>query len=357
MNDQQIDDLIAYLQSIQIAARGLPGRARPTRDQADGRSDAAVTPTRRSAGRLVQRRAYSAPAATRRAGPTASPSVGGGGAYGPEPHRRRRAAPVPDTPSDQVDFVTTGAELGKRYGTGGIGSMAPAVRSTPSRRCGHAGGGMPGFGADAHRRPDPGRSSSTSGASDAMHATSTLLADRPGTRASAASSSSSSPSVVLLGSVYLILATNIGARLGFLVALAGLVRLAVDHGHRLVDRTASASQGRDADRGSRSQVVTAIARRTADATRRRPRRSTTRSTVPDRRSAPEHGRPPGRRRLDDRRLAKPAAVADRESGQRRSGRRHAVDRRRRRHSEFQAADSTTSRRRRSTRAASRYADC
>ena len=49
-----------------------------------------------------------------------------------------------------------------------------------------------------------------------------LARHRLGARASAASSSWSSRVVVLCGSVYLMLATNIGARLGFLLAVAGL---------------------------------------------------------------------------------------------------------------------------------------
>ena len=45
---------------------------------------------------------------------------------------------------------------------------------------------------------------------------------------------------VLCGSVYLLLATNLGARLGFLVAMAGLVRLAGADGRVLGGSTASA---------------------------------------------------------------------------------------------------------------------
>ena len=46
-----------------------------------------------------------------------------------------------------------------------------------------------------------------------------------------------------VGSVYLILATNLGARLGFLVALTGAGRVDVADGHRLVRSTASVCKG------------------------------------------------------------------------------------------------------------------
>ena len=99
---------------------------------------------------------------------------------------------------------------------------------------------MPGFGANPNVDADPGDepcdetrpgtcsprtrsrpSSTTSGASDASPPYS-LFAGIAGTPASGASSSSLVAVVVLMGSVYLILATNIGARLGLLVALTGL---------------------------------------------------------------------------------------------------------------------------------------
>ena len=63
----------------------------------------------------------------------------------------------------------------------------------------------------------------------------TLAGNRTGSPNSAASSPSSSVSCILCGSVYLILGTNIGARLGFLVAFAGARRLDVPHGRHLVD--------------------------------------------------------------------------------------------------------------------------
>ena len=58
---------------------------------------------------------------------------------------------------------------------------------------------------------------------------------------------------VLCGSVYLVLGTNLGARLGFLVALSGLGRLDGADGRRSGGSTASVSRG-PSRRGRRARA-------------------------------------------------------------------------------------------------------
>ena len=60
--------------------------------------------------------------------------------------------------------------------------------------------------------------------------------------------------VVLCGSIYMIMATNMGARLAFLVVLAALVRLVDAHGHHVVDlRHRPEGPRPDVGRGARAR--------------------------------------------------------------------------------------------------------
>jgi mono/diheme cytochrome c family protein len=74
------------------------------------------------------------------------PGPAGGGAYGPNLTGGSETRQFPQI-SDQVDFVTKGAEFGKPYGSHGIGQMAPASRiDSETVGASAAGGGMPMFG-------------------------------------------------------------------------------------------------------------------------------------------------------------------------------------------------------------------
>jgi mono/diheme cytochrome c family protein len=113
MNDQQISDLIAYLQSIQLTADQAKAQAAPL-----GTNGAALFD------------AYCARCHTK-GWSFGEPQTSGGGAYGPNLTNGTSERQFPDR-KDQIDFVTTGVEPYKGYGARGI--------QTP------AGGGMPHFG-------------------------------------------------------------------------------------------------------------------------------------------------------------------------------------------------------------------
>ena len=103
--------------------------------------------------------------------------------------------------ADQVDFVSSGSVNGKRYGQQGQGS-----------------GRMPGFGQLLTAGADPGHRRLRAGA--LMGLTSVLAFGwNPEIRGILFLVVGI---VVLMGSVYLLLGTNLGARLGFLVTLAAL---------------------------------------------------------------------------------------------------------------------------------------
>ncbi len=128
MNDQQLSDLVAYLQTIQLT----PDEAKAEAKQygTDGRA-------------LFN--AYCARCHTKGYS-YGQPSIQGGGAYGPNitgGSETRQFAKA----SDQVAFVTLGSEYGKPYGARGVGQMAAANRIDPETPgVAGAGGGMPYFG-------------------------------------------------------------------------------------------------------------------------------------------------------------------------------------------------------------------
>lgn len=127
MNDQQISDLVAYLQSIQLK----PADAIKAAEQY-GLDGAALF------------NAYCARCHTK-GWSFGESEVQGGGAYGPNLTNGSELRQFP-LPKDQIDFITKGAEFGQPYGTRGIGQMCPATNPNPDIPCvAGPGGGMPFF--------------------------------------------------------------------------------------------------------------------------------------------------------------------------------------------------------------------
>jgi mono/diheme cytochrome c family protein len=138
MNDQQIDDLVAYLKSIQLspeAAKQQQANDYSAEMKAEGKStvDAQVLFNVNCA--RCHTKGWS----------IGEPEVPGAGAYGPNLTNGDALRQFPD-PSTQIDFVTKGADFGKAYGVRGIGNQAPAVRSGADPGLAMQGGGMPYFG-------------------------------------------------------------------------------------------------------------------------------------------------------------------------------------------------------------------
>lgn len=125
MNDQQLTDLIAYLQTIQLTAAQAKQQA--AKDGTDGASlfDAYCSRCHTEGWSIGE------------------PGLAGGGAYGPNLTNgvEKRQFPLE---SDQIDFVTNGVTLGKQYGERGISTTCIGI--TPGNPCATPGGGMPYFG-------------------------------------------------------------------------------------------------------------------------------------------------------------------------------------------------------------------
>jgi mono/diheme cytochrome c family protein len=127
MNPQQIDALVAYLQSIQLSA-------------AEAKKQAAQFGTNGQA--LFN--AYCARCHTKGYS-YGQPDVPGGGAFGPNLTSGDELRQFPAA-KDQVAFITAGAEYGKAYGVRGVGQMAAANRVDPETPgAAGPGGGMPYF--------------------------------------------------------------------------------------------------------------------------------------------------------------------------------------------------------------------
>jgi mono/diheme cytochrome c family protein len=127
MNDSQMADLVAYIQSIQITPAAAIAAAAPLGDN----------------GQAIFN-AYCARCHTKGFS-IGAPDTPGGGAYGPNLTNGDELRQFPDI-ADQIDYVTLSAQFGKSYGTRGIGSMAPnpqLVAGTPGAAM--QGGGMPMF--------------------------------------------------------------------------------------------------------------------------------------------------------------------------------------------------------------------
>ena len=129
MNDQMIDNLIAYLTSIQLT----PAEAAHQAQQYGTNGQALFN-------------AYCARCHTKGYS-YGQPAISGGGAYGPNLTNGSEVRQFANI-DDQIDYITKGAEYGKPYGARGIGSMAPANRVDPETPgVAMQGGGMPMFGA------------------------------------------------------------------------------------------------------------------------------------------------------------------------------------------------------------------
>lgn len=124
MNDQQLTDLIAYLQTIQLT----PDQAKKQAAQY-GNDGAAIFS------------AYCSRCHTE-GWSYGEPGVTGGGAYGPNLTAGVEKRQFPD-PATQVDFVGNGVTYGKQYGQRGIGTTCISV--TAGNPCATPGGGMPFF--------------------------------------------------------------------------------------------------------------------------------------------------------------------------------------------------------------------
>jgi mono/diheme cytochrome c family protein len=127
MNNQMIDSLVAYLQSIQLTPAEATAQA--AKYGIDG---------------LALFNAYCARCHTKGYS-YGQPGVQGGGAYGPNLTNGSEVRQFPSV-ADQITFVSVGAEYGKPYGARGVGQMAPAIRTDPETwGTAAAGGGMPYF--------------------------------------------------------------------------------------------------------------------------------------------------------------------------------------------------------------------
>jgi mono/diheme cytochrome c family protein len=123
MNDQQIDDLVAYLDSIKLkpdAARARALEEAATQAKLDGKpaSDGSVLFKTNCARCHTKGWSYN------------EPDLMGGGAFGPNLTNGDTVRQFPD-PKSMLEFIQLGSEFGKPYGVRGVG--------------GNEGGGMPGF--------------------------------------------------------------------------------------------------------------------------------------------------------------------------------------------------------------------
>jgi mono/diheme cytochrome c family protein len=114
MNDQQIDDLVEYLKSIQLSAKEV----RAKNLDAYGLDGAKLFDAFCS---RCHTKGWS----------FGESDVVGGGAFGPSLVDGAELRQFPN-PADHIDFITNGSEYAKPYGARGVG--------------GNEGGGMPGFG-------------------------------------------------------------------------------------------------------------------------------------------------------------------------------------------------------------------
>jgi len=124
MNDQQIDDLVAYLGSIKLKPKAAMARAaeeaKLEADQ-DGTSPSDGATLFKTNCARCHTKGWS----------FGEPDVMGGGAFGPSLVDGDTIRQFPDRQT-QIDFITNGSEYAKPYGVRGMG--------------GNEGGGMPGFG-------------------------------------------------------------------------------------------------------------------------------------------------------------------------------------------------------------------
>jgi mono/diheme cytochrome c family protein len=133
MNDQQLDDLVAYMESITI-----------TPEKARERSLAEALDEARRLGKVTPDMAFPALAVDgeslfgancarchTKGWSYGEPEAMGGGAFGPNLTNGLTLRQFPDR-AEMIEFITDGSEYGEPYGVRGVG--------------GDEGGGMPGFG-------------------------------------------------------------------------------------------------------------------------------------------------------------------------------------------------------------------
>jgi mono/diheme cytochrome c family protein len=124
MNDQQIDDLVNYIESIQISDEEAQEIA-----VQEATTDAAVSGLRATSGETLFRtncaRCHTSGWAY------GEPDEMGGGAFGPNLTNGAAVRQFPDR-DDMIAFIQQGSRYGRPYGVRGMG--------------GNEGGGMPGFG-------------------------------------------------------------------------------------------------------------------------------------------------------------------------------------------------------------------
>ena len=123
MNDQQIDDLVAYLGSITLTPKEAQARAlEEAQKQAeeDGTSPSDGAPLFKTNCARCHTKGWS----------YGEPDIMGGGAFGPNLTNGATLRQFPDLEA-MIAFINEGSEYGKPYGTRGQG--------------GDEGGGMPGF--------------------------------------------------------------------------------------------------------------------------------------------------------------------------------------------------------------------
>lgn len=114
MNDQQIDDLVEYLKSIQLSPKEVKAKNLETYGLDGPKLFDAFCSRCHTKGWSY-----------------GEPDVVGGGAFGPSLVDGAEVRQFPAI-ADHVDFIANGSEFGKPYGQRGVG--------------GNEGGGMPGFG-------------------------------------------------------------------------------------------------------------------------------------------------------------------------------------------------------------------
>jgi mono/diheme cytochrome c family protein len=128
MNEQMIDNLVAYLATIQLTPEQAKGQAAQYGDNGQALFNA-----------------YCARCHTKGFS-IGTPGPSGGGAFGPNLTGGSETRQFLD-PADQVTFILKGVEFGKPYGARGIGQMAPLNRVDPEAiGPSGPGGGMPFFG-------------------------------------------------------------------------------------------------------------------------------------------------------------------------------------------------------------------
>lgn len=132
MNDQQIDDLVAYIDSITISsekARERSFREALTQATTDGKVADPLNPALAIDGETLFK--TNCARCHTKGWPYGEPDLQGGGAFGPNLTNGVTLRQFPDIDT-MIELVTEGSEYGEPYGERGQG--------------GDEGGGMPGFG-------------------------------------------------------------------------------------------------------------------------------------------------------------------------------------------------------------------